>query len=371
MPWFSRHAARPRPRRLSAAAIVSLGLFVLASCTAPASGTNAGPVSPSGPSTDGRLLDLGRNITTYVKQSGDRVIVVPNGTYSAGAVTAPHAATSGPYKGWLVLKSQSRHGVVVDLGGAPLTLEGATSRVLFVGFRFVNGPIYVNGSDIAFWHTDHSFPASVWAAQGRKYSSADTVHAYAPSTQRVKFFGSDLHDTGDAIDVSNSNGTRLEGVKIWNLSDMGVDPQDRIHPDAIDGVAGNVNNLTVAHSYIKGRVIIEDWNGTKGGPNTNLRFENMWVSHSPSSGFIFSTDKPSLPRGLSGALVNVRTWANNNGLGRIEVIDGRHYYQPNSQPSRVNIAHGVTTQPPAAGSPSPADQWRAAHGYDGWAYALQ
>ncbi len=322
---------------------------------------------------EGRVLDLGNDLADYVRLRGDQVVIVRDGWYTVGsAISAPHPTTTGPLEGWLVLQSQTKGGAVVDLSRTPLTLDGSTSHVLFVGFKFVNGPIYANGSDIAFWYTDHTFPANVWAAQGGRYSSADTVHAYAPSSTRIEFYGSDLHDTGDAIDVSNSEGTRLEGVKTWNLSDMGVDPKDRIHPDAIDGVSGNVTSLHVVDSWIKGRVILEDYNGSKGGPNTDIRFVDTWVSNSPSSGFIFTAAKPSSPRGLFGELVNVRSFSNKNGYGRIDIVDGRQYYSPNMNPSRVNITHsGYSTTPPGANDTNPADAWRAAHGYDDWMYAIE
>lgn len=39
------------------------------------------------------------NITNWIKLRGDQVVVVPNGTYTAGPVLAPHPATTGPLKG--------------------------------------------------------------------------------------------------------------------------------------------------------------------------------------------------------------------------------------------------------------------------------
>jgi hypothetical protein len=387
------HFRSARARRIGALVSTAFLALALASCTvapgpkaseAPEDASNhPGAVPTSVPTTwprvedgagtpDGHVVDLGNDLADYVRLPGDQVVVVRDGWYNVGnVVSAPHAATSGPLKGWLVLESQTRGGAVVDLSRTPLTLDGSTSHVLFVGFKFVNGPIFVNGSDIAFWYTDHSFPANVWAGQGGRYSSADTVHAYAPSTNRVEFYGSDLHDTGDAIDVSNSNATRLEGVKTWNLSDMGLDPKDRIHADAIDGVGGNIRSLRVVDSWIKGRVILEDYNGRTGGPNSDIRFVDTWVSNSPSAGFTFTAAKPSSPRGLFGELINVRTFSNKNGYGRIDIVDGRQYYSPNSNPGRVNITHsGYSTTPPAPGEQNPADAWRAAHGYDGWGYAI-
>jgi hypothetical protein len=326
--------------------------------------TNAPPDNPPPTHLSGNIID-------YVKLAGDQLVTVPNGTYQAGAVTAPHAATNGRYKGWLVLRAQSKLGVTVDLGGRALTLEGATSRVLFIGFRFVNGPIYVNGNNIAFWYTDHTYPADVWARQGRTHSSADTVHAYAPSTSNVSFYGSDVHDTGDAFDVSKSENLRLQGVKIWNLSDMDMDPQDRIHEDAIDGVSGGSTGLTVRDSWIKGRIMMQDYPGHDGAPHTGMRFENTWVSNSPSGGFTFTSTKPTAPRGLFGTRVNIRSWGHHNGLDRLDIIDGRHIPQPNTQPSRVNVVDsGITRSAPPAGMASPPDVWRGAHGYDSWAAEL-
>src|SRR5205823_4766631 len=54
------------------------------------------------------------SILDYVAMPGDQVVTVPNGTYSAGTVTAVHPATSGGLRGWLVLVAQTPGGVVVD-----------------------------------------------------------------------------------------------------------------------------------------------------------------------------------------------------------------------------------------------------------------
>jgi hypothetical protein len=118
-------------------------------------------------------------------------------------------------------------------------------------------------------------------------------------------------------------------------------------------------------------VILEDWNGRTGGPNVDMRFERTWVSNSPSSGFIFTSVKPSSPRGLFGSFNEVRTWSNKNGFGRIDIVDGRQYHQSNEMPGRVNISQrGYSTLSPAAGTASPADEWRDAHSYDDWMYAI-
>src|SRR3954466_3258683 len=79
------------------------------------------------------------SLTEFVGLPGDQVVVVPNGTYKGGGtVNAPHPATDGPYKGWLVLVAQSKGGVTIDMTTSNLTLGPTTNRGLFVGFKFLN-----------------------------------------------------------------------------------------------------------------------------------------------------------------------------------------------------------------------------------------
>jgi hypothetical protein len=371
---------RPRALRTGIVAVFSLLTFALAACTPPVAPSQP-PNAPSNPPMSGKVVDLGRDITKYVRLPGNQVVVVPNGTYSAGSVEAPHPAAAGALGGWLVLKAQSKHGVVVDLSRGPLTLGSSTSRVLFVGFKFVNGSLEVAGSDIAFWYTDHTFPANEWVRQAPnprypeqgRYRAPRTVYANEHSTRRVRFLGSDLHRTGTAILVSKSEDLVLDGTHIYDLSDMGLDPQDVVHPDAIGGVGGETDRFTVRNSWIQGRVMLIDSNGSKswGGPHRDFLFSNVWVSDSPSSGFTFTNRKPSTPWGIFGRRVNVRSWGHNNGKDRISIINGQHIYSGNPFPTRVNVIdHGVVTSPPAANTPSPAHGWRAVNGYDDWMNAL-
>jgi hypothetical protein len=327
-----------------------------------------------------------QNIADYIRRPGDQVVVVPDGTYRASAVRAPHPATDGPYNGWLVLRAESQHGVVVDLEDAELKLEEGTSRVLFVGFKFVNGSITVEGNHIAFWYTDHSFPAEEWARQGPEsepergtHRSPDTVHAYSTSTRNVRFLGADLHDTGDALDVSNSTATTLEGVEIYDLSDGedgAYDPNDVVHVDAIDGVTGSTTRLTVRDSWIRGRIVLQDGGAGqgRGGPHRDVLFQRTWVSDSPSAGFIFSSSKDEEPYGIFGRRVDVRSWGHNaqddDGvpIDRLENINGRSDTRPNVSPDRVNVIDiDVTTEPPPPDMRSPSDAWRARNPYGDWA----
>lgn len=354
----------PRPRPLLLAFVAFVALVALAVVLGPLTSGDAGALQASG------------NIADYIRRPGDQEVIVPDGTYQASTVHAPHDRTDGKYRGWLVLRAEHRGHVIVDLEGSELKLDRATSRVLFVGFRFVNGSITIEGRDIAFWYTDHTFPARTWAAQGPKgapergyYRSPDTVHAYASSTRDVAFYGSDLHDTGDAIDVSNSTRTTLVGVSIFRISDQGFDPNDVVHPDAIDGVSGSSNGLTVRNSWLQGRVVLEDGGGRgSGGRHRNVLFEDDWVSNSPSAGFIFTARKEKPPRGISGRRVDVRSWGHKNGHDRIDIVDGRSSYEPNRSPGRINVRDSkITKTPPPDGAVSPAAQWRAAHPYGSWA----
>jgi hypothetical protein len=318
------------------------------------------------------------SIVDYIKMGGDRAVVVPNGTYRGGEVNAPHPQTSGPYKGWLVLQAKTRGKVVIDLSGGPLELSAGTSRVMFVGFSFINGSVRAYGHDIAFWYTEHTFPATVWAAQAPDkthpelgtYRAPRTVYVDKDSAQDVSFYGSDVHDTGTAFMVSSSRDFLLDGVTVERLTDDGLDPNDVVHPDAIGGVAGDIRNLTVRDSWIKGRIVIEDGageGGSTGGPVKNMLFQNTWVSNSPSAGFIFTADRKQPPWGIFGTRVDVRSWDQKAGIDRLDQVNGKAV-PANSRPGRINVVdQNVATDAPPSGAIDPAAQWRAAHPYDSWA----
>jgi hypothetical protein len=344
--------------------------------TAPPTTPTTAP--PGAPSPDPSPTWISSNIDSYITLAGDQVVTVPNGVYTAGSVTAPHAATSGPFHGFLVLRAESEHGVVVNLANSPLTLNAGTSRIVFVGFTFVNGSVFDYGNNIDFWYTDHSFPANVWSAQAPSpadpeaglYRAPRTIYTNAESSQSDGFYGVDAHDTGTAFMISGSRNELLEGVNVWNLSDLGLDPHDVIHPDAIGAPSGDVSGFTVRDSWIKGRIMLQDGpgkGGASGGPFTNFLFQDDWVSNSPSCGFTFTSDNPSTPRGLFGRRVDVRSWDQHNGLDRLEIIDGVQITKPNTDPSRVDVVDsGIDTSAPPPDMASPAQNWRAAHPYDSW-----
>src|SRR4051794_5448419 len=315
MAGISRTHLCSRAHQIGSTAVLALLVLLLASCTPPGSQVqHPTEQSPNGP-TAGKLIDIGRDLTNYVKLGGDQVVVVPNGTYTARTVNAPHAATNGKYKGWLVLKSQTPYGAVVDLSRGMLPLDTDTSRVLFVGFRFVKGSVDVKGHDIAFWYTDHSFPADEWVRQapnkskpeGGMYRAPRTIYADEGSTSNVSFYGVDSHDSSSGILISKSKNTKLEGAHLWNFSDMGLDPQDVTHSDAIAGVAGQSKNLLVRDTWVQGRIMLIDANASRtiGGPHEGFVFANTWVSDSPSASFTFTSRKPSAPLGIFGRRINV------------------------------------------------------------------
>jgi hypothetical protein len=364
-----------RPRRARRAGTVVV-LLLIAVVVAAACGGSGNDAKRGARATDNSKALGGRDLVKYLEQPGDQVITLPDGTYRGGDVHAPHKATNGRYGGWLVLKAASQHGVVVDLAGRELRLDEQTSRVAFVGFKFVNGSVRALGHDIAFWYSDHTFPADEWLKQAPNpnhpergyYRAPRTVYANERSVRNVGFYGSDFHDAATAITISDSNGVLLQGVHIWRLGDGGVDPQDAVHADAIGGVGGGSEDLTVKDTWIQGRVVLKDSaNGDGGGPHENFLFEDVWVSDSPSSAFIFTSIKHDDPRGIFGVLRNVRMWDSNNGNDRVEIIDDETSSRPNTNQQRIDVReNNVSHDAPPDGTPSPADTWRRNHPYDSW-----
>jgi hypothetical protein len=309
------------------------------------------------------------NIGDFLSMRGDQVVVVPNGVYRGADTDVARPATAGPYKGWLILVAQSPYGAVVDLSTARMWLGPNASRVMFVGFKFINGSVFVEGHDINFWYTDHSFPADAWVAQAPNRNRPEDGLYRAPRTvyvwqgaQRVRFYGSDLHDTATAVISNDNTDTLFEGTKIWNLGDMGLDPNDVVHHDAIGGVGGDTLRFTMLDSWVSGRIMMQDSNG----PQRDMLFQNTWVSDSPSSGFTFSVKK----QGIFGSRRDIWSWGHNNRKDRIDMVNGQQI-DPNSRPDKVNVADSnIRTQQPASNAVSPPDAWRFAHPLDSWIDAL-
>jgi hypothetical protein len=227
----------------------------------------------------------------------------------------------------------------------------------------------------------------VWSAQapnpadpeGGLYRAPRLVYTNKPSSDDVAFYGMDGHDTGTGFMVSGSHGTHIEGAHLWNFSDMGLDPHDVVHPDALGGTSGNFDGLNVSYTWVQGRVMIEDGagnGGSTGGEVSNLNFSHTWLSNSPSAGVQFVSWRTTNPRGVFGQFNDVHIWAPKNGIARMDTVDGQTSYTPNTMPSRINVTQTqVVTAAPytdaaTLNAENPAQQWRAAHPYDTWAYAI-
>jgi hypothetical protein len=353
------------------------------------------------------------SIGDYISKPGDQVVVVPNGTYAGGTVSAPHPATTGPYKGWLVLVAQSPQGVVVDMTSTPLTLDPSTNHVLFVGFKFQNGILSVQGDDIAFWYTEHTFPIENWNTQFQAYggnaNALMTMPNGVPKTiwignapvyrivQRTQILGADIHDVGDdGVYVDKSQSGVIDGTRIWNVNKKTYDPgynpwvpgmTELIHNDGIQ-TPGATSDLTVADSYV-GQTI------TVGGDNansSNLQFSNLWIARCDGVGMDLYSQNGNT---VSGGMQNIQAWSNGYAINpydpgwdwiRVDIVDSNQVSWPTSlNDPRLNVTSsgtnlnqvappGVTMtggrmldQTQALNSPlDPALVWRGAHPYNSW-----
>ncbi|HEY2812553.1 MAG TPA: hypothetical protein VGJ03_03705, partial [Acidimicrobiales bacterium] len=238
-------------------------------------------------------------VTDYVALGGDQVVVVPDGTYSSGTVSAPHPATGGPYGGWLVLVAQDPGQVVVDMAAQDLVLAPATSRVLFVGFRFTNGRLFNQGSDIDYWYSDQTYPDYSLIT-----SDADVPRFMFISGDRDGIYGSDFHDgNGSVLNLSNASDTMVQGVHIWNVFDHpGTDPQDHSHVNDISILHGAIDNLTVRDSYFTGN---RDNHEAHDGNITGLVYDNDWYTGAAGTAFQFNSFDGRL---ISGSRTDVYSW---------------------------------------------------------------
>ncbi len=309
-------------------------------------------------------LHLSSDLRDYLTLAGDQMVVVPNGTYTAGAVTAGHPATTGAYGGWLVLVAETPGQVVVDLSGAELTLQAGTSRILFVGFAFDNGRVRNHGDHIRYWYTTHTFPYDTWVAAG----GVDGVHRRPKAmliadATNIGLYGAVFSDVGDdGINLYKSSDIGIDGTTFENINNAGHG--DIIHADAIQ-VQGRLTRMTVRHSVIERQFISTETNGDL----VDLVWEDSWFRDSRSAGLSLAakTTSDGTPLTITGSRTRIRSFDHNNGSDRLDIIDGSVKTHPNTVPARINVVDTdiVTTAPPA-GTASPADAWRAAHPYGSW-----
>jgi hypothetical protein len=315
---------------------------------------------------------ISNDIGDYTRQPGNQIIVVPNGRYrgSGNTITPPPRDTSGRMHGWLVLVAETRGGAVIDLANAPLELGKGDWRVLFVGFRFVNGTVSPSGEHIAFWYSDFSFPTNVWQGQSY-YEKPRTFDVNQGSSKHVALYGSDIHDTSTLLRASNSTDVRLEGTRLYGSTQTALG-----HNDAIS-CRGGCNDFTIRDSEIEGRVIFTDGESRElsSGRVGGLSISNVWFSDSPSAGVFFGAlaRAGGEARGVFGSMDDVWIWGA-NGVARMEQIlqpNGslRSYYndERNTEPSRVRVTESnVRYARPPSGAAGPAQQWRAVHPYSSW-----
>ena len=323
---------------------------------------------------------ISSSIADYVKQPGNQVIVVPNGTYrgSKGQELVPPARdTSGADDGWLVLVAQTKGKVVVDLASAELDFGPGDWRVLFVGFTFVNGTIYPHGQHLAFWYSDISFPTSVYNKQSY-YRHARPFDAASTTTKDITLAGTDLHDASTLLRAGGSTNIRLDGTHLF-----GSTATDLGHNDGIS-CRGGCTGFTAHDSEIEGRVIFTDGETGEAAQNkvSGLDFENAWLSHSPSAGVYFgalslSSSTAAERRGVFGSLKNVFVWEQHGASRMDQVLQSdnttlKAYYNTscNRETGRVSVAQdNVKFSSPPSGAASPVGTWRAAHPYDSyWSY---
>jgi hypothetical protein len=300
------------------------------------------------------------NLLSYITQPGDRVVTVPNGTYAGGSVTAPHPATSGQYGGWLILQAATKHGVTVT---GDLQLAAGTSRVLFVGFRFVNTRLFVGGEHIAFWYTDHVYPDASWYAAGRPLPRQ--VFLRNPG-RAISLLGSDLHNgVASPINISGVHNVDISGVQVYDVNEpAGSDPADQSHLNVISLLGGATSDLVVSHSYFRGGRLNHQ---TDNGDVTGLTYEDVWYTGAFGTAFQFNATNAH--RIVDGVRRDVRSWGHvgkapqdrNDRVDGVTVPDG-------SRPDRVDVVdERVVNSPPPAGTANPATRWRQQHPYGGWA----
>ena len=352
-------------------------------------------------------------ITDYISKSGDQVVTVPNGIYTGGTVTAAHPETAGPYKGWLVLVAQSPRGVVVDMTKDPLIIDNGSSRVLFVGFKFINGTMSIRGDDIAFWYTEHSFPIEEW---NRQFQAAggneDALNKMANplpkaiwigesvsgrSLMRTQIIGADVHDVGDdGIYVDKSMNGVVQGTRIWNVEEKNYDPgynpwnpniKDLIHNDGLQ-IPGAVYGFTMADSYVGQTITV----GGDNAPAKGLTWRNLWLSRADGVGMLLYTQNGYQ---VTGSMQNIRSWSEgykqnpyDSGWDqlRVDIANDKQATWPSSlndpnlqvtsagdnynqqAPSGVTMSGGrMNDQSQALDNPqNPANVWRAAHPYNSW-----
>lgn len=335
----------------------------------------------------GPTQDYGTDIREWLVRPGDQALIVPNvpnRIYTAGAVTAPHAATAGPYGGNLVLVAEDPGEVTINQAGLnaakELVLNAGSTRIGFVGFNFTGdltgGQLRVFGSDIWFWHCDFQRPLDGWTVGkgplrvvGVNFPTGNNPPI---AGQRVSFYGCDFHNAASSLLAIRSAGDNIvQGCKWYDAVEPAADLEpspDEVHLDWI--FVNSTSGVELRDGYVMSSL--------RGGSEIQPRWsdisdfvvENMWVNN-PQRGFAFSvrtrtSDVQTV--GVYGTRNNVWSWNHGGGADRVDT-DGTtvwttpagHNTSPYIEVTDTNIH---TTAPTGT---DPATVWRAANPVDSWA----
>lgn len=285
-------------------------------------------------------------------------------------------------------------------------------RIMFIGFKFVNGAIQVQGVEyLRFWYCEWTFPADEWnrqfiAAGGKPtdmdYSITWTtlkmanpipsafrirqgMSAGKPHNRFIEIYGSDIHDMGDdGVFFYGASDVKLQGLRIWDIDEAedGIDydknPRDWWHNDSIQ-ITGDVHRTTISDSWTGQKI---QW-GAAGKPADGVLFRNMWMAGSTNAGIIVASVNNGVNR---GRFENTRGFANHFAW-RIDVIsplpnktwpashnDPRINFTTSNidltTPSGVSInpSTGMLANPDQVKNhpQNPANIWRSAHPYGSW-----
>lgn len=302
------------------------------------------PPPPTGCAATASTRSLG-SLAEYARQGGDQVITIPNGTYGGGGtVSTAHAATSGPCKGWLVLKAQTEGGVTINLNSSALVFNSPASRVAFVGIKFIGDGLEINSTDFFFYRTQHE-------ASG-DHSSTDShlkdFYLNATSVNRIQIFGSLITDACDGLALTGSSNVSVTGSIIRDMYD--TDGSGPCHTDHVENF-GRLTNWHVTDSWIRGRVELET------GPVTGMVWNNVWVSNSVGVGI-------AMPGDTTGSFTDVRFFDNNG-----QDVLGSEFGSVSRTRVFCEQAISGCTRAAAPSSPdtnNPGQQWRNAHGISEW-----
>lgn len=344
----------------------------------------------------------GTNIGDYVELDGDQVVYMRPGLYVARRVSAgAHPAGGGVYGGNLILAEQIPGTVFVDqsppgtllpgglVAGGDLILDGTTEGVIFCGPTFVKGTIQPY-KRINFWATDHSYPATTWAAEpghlshrtfhgdvGTQYHVGCRTFDVGAGQSGLGLYGANIHHTGTGVIVRpDYQGLKMVGTHAWSMTDggspesgasPGLDPNDIVHPSVLSCVSG-VNDVTVADSFWEPGLDIAQYaaagfnfsDGTHAV--TNLVMARTWITNMIYN--ILNSDHAD--QGVHGSMNDIVMWANRTDPSDPawtfgETVDG-HTVGFNTRRDRIDIAGSGIVVGTAPTGVDPATIWRLAHG---------